>query len=140
MTCSRLIGPHEGEELTLMLSGAKPLSLFYFESADQGPREFPEEAFDEQVSLGRFVKRTSQKTVSSPKGIPVDITTVLYSLSDQVWRIDAYLFIAELYSSVGPGYRPDVERLIGNLLGYTAEATEAFINHVRTNGAYMAYG
>ena len=54
--------------------------------------------------------------------------------------MDAYLFIAELYRSFGPGYRPDLERIIGNLLGYPAEAIEAFIHHVRATGSYMAYG
>jgi hypothetical protein len=133
---SRLIGAHEGKECALMLSGAKPLSLFYVEGVDEDSREFPKVAFDEQVSLGRFAKRATQKTSLTPQGTSTDSITVLYSLADQAWRMGAFLSIADLYHSFGPGFRPGLDRLIGNLLGYTPEQIEAFISRLSPNGAY----
>jgi hypothetical protein len=132
VTSCCLIGPHEGDELDLMLSGVKPLSLFTFVT-NEG-HEFAEAAFDDQVSTGKLVKRVVHRQQWAPHGNYVEVTTVLYSLSDQIWRIDAYLFIAELYRSLGVGYRPDLERMIGNLLGYRPEAIEAFIDRVRLKG------
>ena len=48
------IGPHEGRELELMLSGRKPLALFY--AIESEIWILPEEQFDRHVEMGKFVK------------------------------------------------------------------------------------
>ena len=133
------IGPHEGLELELMVNGSKPLSVFAVECQDENWIEFPEDKFDEQVALGKFKKHEILKQMVLP-GVAQAIQTrvVLYSLPEQEWRIQAFLFLEKLYESLGPGYRPDLERAIGNLLGYSTEDVEFFLQHLRNKGTNFA--
>jgi len=84
------IGPHEGRELELMLSGSKPLSVFVIENPDPDWTEFPEEQFDEQVALGNLLKIERVKQVAVPAGGVINIRTVYYSLPKEEWRIHAF--------------------------------------------------
>ena len=52
------IGPHEGQELQLMLRGVKPLSMFV-ETIPAEFDTFPERDFDDAVSKGGLVKNVS---------------------------------------------------------------------------------
>jgi hypothetical protein len=123
MTTS-FIGPHEGRELELMLRGVKPLSMF----VETIPAEFdifPERDFDEAVSRGHLVKHVSIEATSIASRTEKKIRRVLYALPAEAWRIQALLLIQNLYSSLG-GWRPDLDRAIGLLLGYERADVEKF--------------
>jgi hypothetical protein len=120
------IGPHEGRELELMIARTKPLSMF----VEPIPSEFelfPEKEFDALVAEGRLIKRVSIETTRGPNGQQVQARRVLYALPEESWRINAILLVQELYDSLSPGWRPDLERVIGLLLGYSQDDTEHFL-------------
>jgi len=120
------VGPHEGRELELMLSGSKPMSMFFqpFESEFE---YFPEAEFDEFVSQGRFVKYISVESIRTPNNQEEGLRRILYALPNEAWRIKAFLFIQALYDSLLPGWRPDLDRAIGLLLGYDRDDIENFL-------------
>jgi hypothetical protein len=109
-----------------MLAGTKPLSMFV-EPVDPDFEYFPEEKFDRLVSEGRLAKHVSFETVRHPDGPHTQVRRVLYALPGEEWRINTMLFVHELYFSLTPGWRPDLERLIGLLLGYEREEIEKFL-------------
>jgi hypothetical protein len=114
------IGPHEGRELDLMQAGLKPLSMF----VDTDPAEFfPEIEFDRLVLAGMLVKRVHD----GPNQNAVKHRRILYALAGQEWRIDAMLLVLSIHSS---GWHPDIERVVGTLLGYERADIEAFISQV----------
>jgi hypothetical protein len=114
------IGPHEGRELALMNVGLKPLSMF----VDTDPAEFfPETEFDRLVQAGRLVKRLHD----GPSQDGVKHRRILYALPGQEWRIDAMLLVLSIHSS---GWHPDIERVVGTLLGYERTDIEAFISQL----------
>jgi len=133
------IGPHEGRELELMLSGSKPLSVFVIENPDPDWTEFPEEQFDEQVALGNLLKIERVKQVALPAGGVINIRTVYYSLPKEEWRIHAFMFIEGLYEELGSGYRPDLEQVTGRLLGYEPADIDFFLRSLRAKGTRFAY-
>jgi hypothetical protein len=120
------VGPHEGRELELMKAGAKPLSMF----VDQVPPEyesFPEGDFDILVSEGKLVKRICMEMTKGPGGKDIRIRRILYALPEEEWRINALLLVQSLYDSLSPGWRPDLDRIIGLLLGYERDEIEKFL-------------
>jgi hypothetical protein len=122
-------GPHEGRELELMLRGAKPLSMF----VDVEPSEFelfPEQEFDSFVSKGKLVKRVQLEATSDRSGKDVTLRRILYALPHDEWRIDAFLLVQSVYDSLCPGWRPDLDRVIGLLLGYDREDIEKFLQSI----------
>jgi hypothetical protein len=106
------IGPHEGRELELMKAGQKPLSMFVEET---GVALFPEVEFDCLVAEGALTKRVQEERA---------VRRVLYALPGEEWRIEAMLLVVRLYP---PTWSPDLERVIGALLGYAPSDIEAFI-------------
>jgi hypothetical protein len=123
-------GPHEGRELELMISGAKPLAMF----VEPIPREtafFPEPDFDAWVTEGRFIKQERIETVRHANGSTAQVRRVLYATAQEGWRIKAVLLIEDLYQSLLPGWRPDLDRAIGLLLGYDRQDIERFLNSLR---------
>ena len=123
------IGPHERDELRRMLDGTKPLSMFV-EPLDREFDYFDEPQFDQYVSTGDFLKRIVIEKVEGPERKEHAVRRVLYALKSEAWRIEAMLMVTELYASLVPGWRPDLERMIGTLLGYDREDIENFIVHM----------
>jgi hypothetical protein len=123
------LGPHEGRELELMLAGRKHLCAFYEELGIE--REtFPERQFDLHVAEGRFVKDIRVENWISRDGEETSARSVLYATADQTWRIPAMRMIEDIYHSMGPGWRPDLERVKGSLLGYDRTDVERFIERL----------
>ena len=120
------VGPHEGRELELMKAGAKPLSMFVEQSPPES-ESFPEQDFDALVSEGKLVKHVCTNVTKDPAGTDTKIRRVLYALPQEVWRIKALLLVQSLYDSLSPGWRPDLDRVIGLLLGYEREDIEKFL-------------
>jgi hypothetical protein len=121
------VGPHEGRELELMLAGVKPMSLFA-EPAHVDAPSFPETEFDELVAAARLIKRVDIERRSGARGTATRV--VLYAVPDEQWRIDAMLMVRRLYRTLRPGWRPDLERMIGLLLGYERGDIESFLSFV----------
>ena len=68
-----------------------------------------------------------EPSLSSSAQLSVASRELLYALPGEEWRIKAYLLVDDIYASLVPGWRPDLERVIGALLGYEREATERFL-------------
>ena len=124
------VGPHEGRELALMLAGVKPLSMFV-EPVDCDFELFPEEEFDKLVLQQKLKKRVSIE--KSGKTDQPDMRRVLYSLPGDEWRIDAMILVQQLYATLLPGWRPDLERVIGLLLGYERVGIESFVKWIQSS-------
>jgi hypothetical protein len=122
----KFVGPHEDHELELMKEGTKPLAMFV---EPLGPEfdYFPEEEFDALVAKEKIVKHVSLESIVGPDGKEHKVRRVLYALPEEVWRIKAILLIQHIYDTQSPGFRPDLERLIGALLGYNCADVESYI-------------
>jgi len=109
-----------------MLAGTKPLSMFT-EELDTEFKLFPEEDFDRLVAEGRLTKSVTFEPTKNPDGSDSHFRRVLYALPGEEWRINSMPLVDELYFSLTPGWRPDLERMIGLLLGYKREEIEEFL-------------
>src|SRR5580765_1008244 len=120
------IGPHEGRELRLMKAGKKPLCIFV--QVDGRPREhFPAAAFNALVEQGKLCKAVAPWRTVTRDGEENRFRHVLYALPGEEWRIKAALLVDELYESLLPGWRPDLERVTGLLLGYDRQDIERYV-------------
>ena len=123
------LGPHEGRELELMLAESKHLSSFVEELGIE--REtFPERQFDFHVAEGHFVKDIRVVNWISRDEEEISSRSVLYATANEAWRIPAMRMVEDIYYSMGPGWRPDLERIKGHLLGYDREDVERFIERL----------
>jgi hypothetical protein len=119
------LGPHEGRELELMRSGVKPLSMF----TEDVPSEyeiFDEKEFDRLVEQKTLLKGERTETISTRNGV-YKLRRVLYAQESQGWRIPAMFLVNDVYRSLIPGFRPDLERMTGLLLGYDRADIEMYI-------------
>lgn len=102
------IGPHEGQELKLMLCKKKPLAIFSTDYPNH--LEHPEIKFRDYVAQGRFIR--------GELSISQHIKHIYFSQPSENWRInrmieiDHHLFILKQPTS------ECLEREIGELLGY----------------------
>jgi hypothetical protein len=119
------LGPHEGRELELMRNGKKHLSKFSIEG-DLEPY-FPEQEFDLLVEEGFLIKDERLEPQTAPDGQEVTIRNILYATAAEAWRIQAMRLVEDIYRTSVPGWRPDLERVIGSLLGYERQDVELFI-------------
>jgi hypothetical protein len=123
------LGPHENRELELMLAGKKHVSSFSFEEGIE--REiFPERQFDSHVADGFLVKDARVECWVSADGEEINMRSVLYATASEAWRIPAMRMVQDIYHSMGPGWRPDLERVIGSLLGYGRRDVELFVERL----------
>jgi hypothetical protein len=77
------------------------------------------------------LKSVSIETIRGPGGKEHKIRRVLYALPEEEWRIRALLLVQNLYNSLLPGWRPDLERVIGLLLGYSEQDIEDFLERLQ---------
>jgi hypothetical protein len=130
-----LIGPHEGRELELMLAGEKPAAMFHeIIGHDEGLGLIPEKDFQPYVDQGVIVR--CKKIYSSGNR---HIRQVFYALPDHVNNMDRLMDITDhLYDPQRDRSIPwpeALERETGKLLGYTDEAVEVFLKHIKKNAA-----
>jgi hypothetical protein len=113
-----------------MLEGKKCLSFFYFEVGVE--REiFPESQFDLQVAKGLLVKDERVEEFVSPEtGEMTSARNILYAATHEAWRIPAMRMVEDIYQRMRPGWRPDLERMKGWLLGYDPQDVELFIDNL----------
>ncbi|MBR1210176.1 hypothetical protein [Bradyrhizobium sp. JYMT SZCCT0180] len=120
------VGPHDGRELQLMLEGKKHLSMFLIED-DVEYEDYPDKRFDALTLEGRFVKDVRVERFPLVDGAEMGTRRILYATAGEAWRIPAMLMIQDIYRTLVPGWRPDLERAIGWLLGYDRSDVELFV-------------
>jgi hypothetical protein len=114
--------PHVGHELELMLAGRKPLSMF---TSVVGLDEWPDEAvFDQAVADGRLTKAVQSRDLKCRDGSVAEFRRIMYAIPGEEWRLKAMILVHDLYLSLAPGFRPDLDRFIGHLLGYDRDDIE----------------
>ena len=119
-------GPHEGNELELMMQGKKPLAMLELR------RESPEkqEIWDKLIRSGRVVHQQGE-TLSplnprSPNRSGRWLTDFL-ALPDEAWRMDK---LQAVYDEIErtKTMTDDQHVDVGNLLGYSPEDIKAFLD------------
>lgn len=123
------VGPHEGRELDLMLSSAKPLAMF----CDVGPAgsegwDYPEARFAPHVAAGRLVMREVCQTLSDGRG---NVRHLYYALPTEAWRLDAAHALNEATFAPGDPAAHEACARLGRLLGYRETEIRAFLDWVR---------
>lgn len=119
------VGPHEGRELELMLSGRKPLALFFDTLPESGA--IPDQDFDAFVRSGTLVMdQRIVRPLHDKKNLP-STRVVLYAMPNEVWRIEEALAILEPVFALTrpPSDEDDVN--LGRLLGYPEDAIAHFV-------------
>ena len=115
------IGPHEGKELALMLANQKPLAYFYTDS------EIPDE-FEPYFKSGRLYCTTVPgEFLFEGKKVALE----RYVISHQPNTSDVVRFIEILKVQDKVGWQEDLEREIGQLLGYTQADIDCYIEHAK---------
>ena len=118
------IGPHEGRELELMLSGRKPLALFY--AIESETWILPEEQFDRHVAMGKIVKADFLFKPTNPAA-PM-VKCVLYALPSETARVPEAAEILRTVFEELTAPTDDQERALGRLLGYTEDDIALFLS------------
>lgn len=119
---------HTNRELVLMLEGKKPLSVFSgAHPPDTAVEEIPERLFDPYVATGRFKKKEYFEKLKQDSAI--SIRRVLYALSSESWRIEAYILL--LKTAQKSGWSEGFERMEGSLLGYTDIQNDAYLEFLK---------
>ncbi|AIL78147.1 MULTISPECIES: hypothetical protein [Acinetobacter] len=112
------LGPHEGQELELLLSGHKSIALFY----ELLPIEFIKHL--EQGSLSML-----SKDIETSLSLPFSIMLIykdasLADLNELMLCIEKSLKETQLED------RLELDRRIGQLLGYSTQDIEFYIQHI----------
>jgi hypothetical protein len=119
---AELIGPHEGQEIALMLAGEKPLALFSGFADETG--NIPDPDFEPQVRGGTIVKWEFQVDLPSEEGLPL-FRHVLLAHPEETWRIDDAYAILNGHMGDPRRHSDDAHVRMGRLLGYSEEAVAA---------------
>jgi hypothetical protein len=128
--------PHVGQELELMLAGRKPLSMFV---SVVGLDEWPDESvFDRAVADGRLTKAVRSHDWKCRDGSVAEFRRIMYAIPGEEWRINAMILVHDLYLSLPPGFRPDLDRLIGLLLDYDRDDIEKAARRQLSNPDHLA--
>jgi hypothetical protein len=120
---------HTGRELQMILSGTKPLSMFYDHAEpEHGPSLIPEDEFDAYVTNKRFAKGTKiyELALDPGTGRSHNVKYVLYALKGEEWRIPA-MFVVLDTSFRMKEHEEAIDRLTGALLGYTDTEIDEFV-------------
>ncbi len=122
-----MIGPHEGKELELMLTGEKKLSMFHDSIIDgqEIPEDIiPENAFSTHVTKGS-IKRFSQN-IRAAKSDGV-IRYVFFTLPTEEWRAEFLIWLKQntLKNEMPNDKAHDI--LVGQLLGYSEEDIQDYL-------------
>lgn len=112
------LGPHEGQELELLLSGKKSIAYFY----ELLPIEFIKHL--EQGSLS-MISKDIKTSLSLPFSIMLIYKdTSLADLNELMLCIEKSLKETQLED------RLELDRRIGQLLGYSTQDIEFYIQHI----------
>ncbi|MEQ1311283.1 hemin receptor [Acinetobacter sp. XH1639] len=117
-----MLGPHESRELELLLSGEKPIAFFY--------EGLPDE-FLPYLESGILKSRTKTTTTRLPN---IQIENILIYKDVAIEQVDELISVIELsLNQPKAGFVPELERRIGQLLGYREEDIEFYLQHLSRN-------
>ena len=117
-----MLGLHEGRELELLLSGEKPIAFFY--------EGLPDE-FLPYLESGILKSRTKTTTTRLPN---IQIENILIYKDVAIEQVDELISVIELsLNQPKAGFVPELERRIGQLLGYREEDIEFYLQHLSRN-------
>lgn len=122
-----MIGPHEGKELQLMLSGKKPLAVFHdaIPATEKIPEEIiPETAFAPHVQTGKIKRLAADLRSAKDDHI---IRYVCYTLPGEEWRAHFLLWLKTEQLSGRLQFDPAHDIIIGHLLGYGESDIDEFL-------------
>ena len=111
---------HTGRELALMLSGKKPLAMFYAEISELPDESLiPDGAFAPYVTSGQFVRGeiTLESGYSVSLGRNAQIRYVFFAPAAEAWRITATSLLRESFAKSHCPWNEALERMEGRLLG-----------------------
>ena len=115
---------HTGRELELMLSGRKPLAMFYAQASELPWEDLiPEDAFRPHVQAGRMLRQDLELKSTASTGTSTVLRYVFYALPGEEWRIQLMIVLKRALHS-GGGWNETCERIEGTLLGYTNEEND----------------
>lgn len=126
-----MIGPHQGKELELMLSGTKHLALFSDEviAGNTISEEIiPDQAF--MPYLNRLFVRM-EKDIYFLKTKTM-IRYVCFTTQGEEWRAKTIFWIKEEMAKTEKKFDPVFETMIGRLLGYTEEDIKDYIENFKS--------
>ena len=118
------IGPHEGRELELMLAGEKPVAMFN----DDIPEglEHPENLFSPYVKKGQFISR--EVMIRFVKLDLLKLRYIFFASPNEGWRIERLITIHQEIHEKGTPTTCELEREIGQLLGYSESDIQVYLN------------
>lgn len=126
---SSLIGPHEGRELALMLSGEKKLAMFHdvVREEYESPEEIiPEKSFAAYCRSGEIVRLAEDMTDKKTGSV---IRYVCFALAGQEWRAQTLLWLNRDYYAGFYSWTACEDIMTGRLLGYREAQINAFLAH-----------
>jgi len=121
-----MIGPHEGQELKLMLAGKKRLAAFGDIVPENGkiPEQIiPEKAFEAYVKSGQIVR--FQKDIKTDNGL---LSYVCFTLPNEEWRAHAYIYLREKIHNKDLKYTDSLDKIFGHLLDYDPKDIQDFLD------------
>lgn len=124
------IGPHEGRELDLMLSGDKPLAMF--SDIVSSGFEWPDEQFDPYVTSGALVKKEFR--TNTPDG-RFQVRHLYFALPDEAWRIEEAHDLSCRHFDAWNAEAEEACVKLGRLLGYAEGDIQAFVSWSNRNRA-----
>jgi hypothetical protein len=117
-----------GHELELLLSGRRPLVLFY-DDADDPAGSIPEAEFAPHVARGALVRGEEVLAVlDASLGAEGHVRYVLYAAPGEEWRIPAAFLTLRTRLKVNALADEGLERLLCALLGYDEGETAACLD------------
>lgn len=125
------IGPHQGRELELMLTGVKLCAIFHDALPESGvipEKIIPEQAFAPHVASGRFLRFA--KDYKSGSHV---IRYVCFTARNEEWRAQFLLWLKDRFYN-GEKVDHSDEIMEGRILGYTEDEIKAFLP---TNTPYL---
>jgi len=112
------LGPHEGQELELLLASKKPIALFY----DLLPVSFLKHL--EQGTLSML-----SKDIETSLPLPFSIM-LIYKDASLADLNELMMCIETLFKETNFEKCIELERRVGQLLGYSAQDIEFYIQHL----------
>jgi len=110
------LGPHEGRELELLLSGEKPIAYFY---------EILPIEFLKYLEQGTLFMLSKDIQTSLPFSI-----MLIYKDSSLADLNELMICIETLFTETDFEKCIELERRVGQLLGYSAQDIEFYIQHI----------
>ena len=126
------VGPHAGRELSLMLTGKKPLAMF--SSSLANVNWLAEADFAPYVDYGLIVRR--EKIYPGPNGGAPN-RYLYFARVGEKWRIERLISIHKELFVDGRSAGENDHIAIGQLLGYSDDEIAVFLLHARSVGSRL---